>query len=346
MNTRSREVIRAEQEVVGLEQRYWNTLGNLQPKEPSWDSITRTYRRERFAVLGTLDRVPIIETYQTGGGYKSERELAPNCSYDGRLYSLLTGVRARNAMALVRAIRLQDQGLDHIIGVVEGNDLYGGTLGIYVPSGVLEPMRNKHAEEIIRDYPSFTCNPAQIENLNISPSFVYEVRSKIKLASIDRDTAPTHSVKVKPVTDGWSFTQGRDFGFPDQVTGLYIHDFAAPGISFKDFFDGKRDSLLERIRKDIGATAYTSVAGYEEGPCDFLFRFNKVLSNQEIGQALQRLGESQNGVYSVTLHRLSNRLRGLINLPLDNTVRSPDENIQNLEKLINVPSARFVLGMY
>lgn len=178
------------------------------------------------------------------------------------------------------------------------------------------------------------------------PLALYEVRSEIKLTSIDRDIAPTRSVKVRPVTDSRSYTYDRDFGFPDQVTEFYIDNLVAPGISFKDFFMGKRNNLLERIREAIRATAYTSIAGYEEGPCDFLFRFNKVLSNQEIGQTLQRLGEPQNGVYNVTLYRLSARLRELINLPLGNAVRSPVENIQNLEKLMNVSSAIFVLGMY
>lgn len=168
----STEIRTAEQEVVGLEQRHWNTLENLQPREPRWDSTTRTDRREKFAVLGTLDGLPVIETYRHGGGYKSEPELVPDCSYGGRNYSLLTGVAPRNAMVIMRTIRLHDEGLDHILGIVEGNHLYGEALGIYVPTDVLEPMRTRHIEEIVKDYPSFALNPAQIKGLDVSSSFI------------------------------------------------------------------------------------------------------------------------------------------------------------------------------
>lgn len=337
------EIIRqAEQEVRDLEKSYENTIKNLRPKMNRWDYQTGTYRREEFAVLGEIDGVDVIEVDKLPGGKNEYDSLSTSCKYKDQDYLwACSSLPWYNYNPMKRAVALNQQGLPHVFGIVQEGEYNPNEIGIYVPQDSLVEMRRLYVQEVLRDYPSLLINLEQIRNLNISSDFISNIHSSLKLNAIKNSKPLHHKVMVLPTEDGSAYTYDKTEAskWPEITTELEIGRLRAPEITLTDFSNGSRHDLLEMIRESIGAAAYYDVGGYGNGLQDFKFRFNHILSNEEIARALGCLGEAKKHLYQITLHKLTPKLRDLINLPLDKSTPSKivRSYIDNDSKILKNP---------
>lgn len=319
------EIRLAEQEIRDLEAGYKNTIALSRTKIDLWNSEINTQRKKPFVGLGEIGGVELIEVGVEEGFKNIPDSLAKKCAYNGQDYSWLTSVLPRlyGWSSMKRAIRLNNEGFPHVFGIAQKGEYSPTEIGIFVPSNSLVASRRRHEGEILKDYPTVAVSLEEIRRLNLSPDFTYRIEAQIDVPAVSSKNLLRRDVTVKPVVDGTNYCYGKKLGFPAQVTEFYIDDLEAPRINLGDFAQGRKHPILEKIRTTIGAAAYQQTAGNEEGPSDYMFRFDRLLTPKEIADALEQLGNPQNSPYHVTLHRLNEKLRELVNLPLHRATPSP-----------------------
>lgn len=315
-------LVRAEQEVIYLEQRYSNSIQALRPQLSRLDPVMTIYRRERYALLGQIDGVPIVEVDRDRSRKGEEDKVEKRVLYGGSEYAwVCSNLPWYGYSPMRRAVRLNSTEMPHVFGIVEASEDTPTEIGIYIPQETLALARRRHAEEVLKDYPAIQIDSDQLKGLNISPDFVFRIETEVALET-DKSELSNHGVIVKPVVDGREYNDGN-YGLPKELTEFQIRYLEGPRVSLADFFAGRRDGGLEALRESIGATCYLSFAEYDHGLRNYSFRFNRVLSNQEIAAALQKLGKAKDSSYLLTLFRLSDQLRELVNVPLDQAIPSP-----------------------
>jgi hypothetical protein len=307
----------AEQEVRDLERKYSESVATLRLRIP------RSTFRGLHILLGQIDGIPVVEVDMERRSKIEGDRVQKKAVYNGQEYVLLCrDLPWYGYGPMRRAVRVSTPEMPHVFGVPRVVGYDQTEIGIYVQPESLALAQKRHTEEVLYDYPAIQVGINQLKGLNISPDFVYRIDAQMDL-KLGKNRLMDHAVFVKPVTNGTDYG-GRRFELPEELTEFQITHLKGPLINLKDFYEGaaKRPDRLEDIREAIGAVCYLSTRGHRWDVHTYSFRFNKVLSNQEVAAALQRLGKVKGNSYMLTLFRLSDQLRELVNIPLDQAIPS------------------------
>lgn len=313
----------AEQEVRDRESRFSHIIGELRPKDSSFFA-----RRILPSPLGEIEGVQILEVPVLTGDKNEFDKVAEEFTYQNREWvRICSDLPWYGWEPMKRASKFAKQGDVYAFGITDATS-NSREIGIYVPREDVETARKKHVDAVLVNHPSVSISLDQLRKLNLSPDFIEAISlPDSTLASELSDRK--HKVLVLTDENGSDYSYGSTWN--SKVTDVSIFKIQTPArVGLPESLVRKEGDVLDKIRELIGAQGYAETAGDNEGlQADYLFRFNRVLTCEEIAQVLTKLiPDIQERAIGFSLKRFTPDLAGLINIPLEGAV--PSEQVQNM----------------